>query len=640
VWRHRGGDKADRVEPAMAQAHLGPNVLPAEDGVEERTVSGDAHLIWRVLKRGWEYRWMLLLALVASAGSGALMAFLLTKLGPFIKYLGGSEAATSTEQLTQATDGLADLGLLLLTLTPAAALASYLAVWAGQWVANRTMEDLRGQVLGHLVRLEISFHQSLTRGELLSRLTNDLTSVLRMQRNLYGKLFQRPLESIGIIGFVMWHDWRLGLGLILILVPLILILAPILRRTRKRSIKARETLVANFGVLEQITAGIKVVKAMGSARREHERYAAHNHKLFDDNMRLARARSVSEAVTSGAVFALSGIGMIGGAWLFANRWLDPGSLFLAIGALARLVTAVRETIRSWGDVQENMPSVGRVYALLDRPSTIADRPEAKPCVPPRQVIRIEQVTFRYQPEAEDVLRGVTLDIPVGKTVALIGRSGAGKSTLLDLLPRFHDVTTGRITFDGTDLRDFQVDTLARHFAIVQQDNFLFNDTIYANIAYGRPDATRAEVENAARRAHVHDDILALEGGLGYETVVGDRGSRLSGGQRQRIAIARALLRDAPILLMDEPTSALDAESERHVQEALTELMKGRTVVVVAHRLATVQHADCIYVLAGAQRRDGTPDPRRGTVVEHGTHQELVTRGGDYAEMVRLQRLGD
>jgi len=611
-------------------------VSPAEGSVED----GDGHLMWRILKRGWGYRWMLLVSLFAAGGSGALMAYLLTQLGPFIKFLGGTEAAATPAQLAQATEGLAGLGTILVALAPAAVVTAYLAVWAGQWVANRTMEDLRGQVLGHLVRLDLAFHHSLTRGEMLSRLTNDLGAVLRMQRQLYGKLIQRPLESLGIIGFVMWHDWRLGLGLVLILLPMVVILVPLIRRTRQRSIKARATSVANFGVLEQITAGIKVVKAMGSAEREHLRYAGHNHKLFNDNMRLARARAVSEAVTGGAVFAISGLGMIGGSWLFAREWLEPGALFLGIGALARLITAVREVVRTWGDVQENLPSVGRVYALLDRPSAIGNRTDAKPCAAPHTAIRVENVFFRYQPQSEDVLRGVTLEIPVGKTIALVGPSGAGKSTLLDLIPRFHDVTAGNITIDGIDLRDLQLDTLARHFAIVQQDSFLFNDTLYANIAYGRPEATRDQVEDAARRAHVHDAILALEGGQGYATVVGDRGSRLSGGQRQRVAIARALLRDSPILLMDEPTSALDAESERHVQAALAELMKGRTVVVVAHRLATVQHADRIYVLAGARTRDDQEDPRRGTVVESGTHQELIARGGDYAQLVRLQRLGD
>jgi subfamily B ATP-binding cassette protein MsbA len=282
----------------------------------------------------------------------------------------------------------------------------------------------------------------------------------------------------------------------------------------------------------------------------------------------------------------------------------------------------------------------RVQVILDRKSTISNRANAIPCQKPQQAIHLENVSFQYQSDLEPVLRSVTMDIPVGKTVALVGQSGAGKSTLLDLIPRFHDVTTGRITIDGTDLRDFQVESLAQHLAIVQQDSFLFNDTVYANIIYGRPEATRAEVEKAAQRAHIHDAILALDGGLGYETLVGDRGSRLSGGQRQRVAIARALLRDAPVLLMDEPTSALDADSERHVQEALKALMHGRTVVVVAHRLATVQHADIIYVLAGARTREGFDDPRRGTIIESGTHSELIAKGGEYAELVRLQQLGD
>jgi subfamily B ATP-binding cassette protein MsbA len=280
-----------------------------------------------------------------------------------------------------------------------------------------------------------------------------------------------------------------------------------------------------------------------------------------------------------------------------------------------------------------------VKVVLDQQSAIQDKANALPCPAPKQAIILDHVSFRYQPQLEFVLRDISLTVPVGKTVALVGQSGAGKSTLLDLLPRFHDVNDGKITIDGVDLRDFQLESLSHHFAIVQQDSFLFNDTVYANISYGRPEATRAEIKQAAVRAHIHEAILALDGGLGYETNVGDRGSRLSGGQRQRVAIARAFLRDAPILIMDEPTSALDADSERHVQEALAELMRGRTVVVVAHRLATVQHADIIYVLAGARNRDGQDDPRRGTVIESGSHSELIAQGGEYAELVRLQQLG-
>ena len=234
--------------------------------------------------------------------------------------------------------------------------------------------------------------------------------------------------------------------------------------------------------------------------------------------------------------------------------------------------------------------------------------------------------FAYDAGA-DVLPGVNLTIPIGTTVALVGESGGGKSTVMNLIPRFYDVTGGKVTIDGVDVRDLRHADLVRHFAIVQQDSFLFNDSVAANIRYGRPEATDAEIEQAAARAHVHEAILGLEGGAGYQTVVGDRGERLSGGQRQRVAIARALLRDAPVLLLDEPTSALDAESETYIQAALRELMQGRTSIIIAHRLATIQHADVIYVLG-----------KGAGVIESGSHQELIAKNGAYARLVKMQDL--
>jgi subfamily B ATP-binding cassette protein MsbA len=403
-------------------------------------------------------------------------------------------------------------------------------------------------------------------------------------------------------------------------------------RTRRHSKKAREALAANVGVMEQITSGIKVIKTFGSAEREQQRYAEANRKLEADNMRLARTRAQSDGITAGAVFVIAGAALIVAGWLFTRTAIAPAHLFVAIGALARLITSVREVVRAWGDLQEHLPSAERVHALLDRQSAVVDRPGARDCPLPRAAIRCEGVRFAYPPGVDEVLRGLDLEIPIGRTTALVGETGSGKSTLLDLLPRLHDVTGGRIAIDGVDVRDLRHDSLIRHFAIVGQDAFLFDDTVLANIAYGRPGATGAEVEAAARRAHVHDAILALEGGQGYATPVGDRGGRLSGGQRQRIAIARAFLRDAPIILLDEPTSALDADSERHVQAALAELMRDRTVVIVAHRLATVQHADRIHVLAGKDH------PARGTVLESGSHGELIARGGAYARLVGMQQL--
>jgi ATP-binding cassette, subfamily B, bacterial MsbA len=601
--------------------------------------TGDARLIGEVIRRGLPYKWQIALSLTGHAITGALLAYLLAQLGPFIQYLGQSMSGNDADTSKIATANLTALGINFLQLAPLAASGAFLGWLMGQTVANRAMKDLRTQVLGHLVRLDLAYHQSLSRGDMLTRLTADLSSVLFIMQHLYGKLVRIPLESLGILAFIAYIDWRLALFLLGVLIPLIFFLIPLIRRTRRRSHRARETLAENFSVLEQITAGIKVIKAMGSSEREAERYAEHNQTLYNDNLRVARARAQSDAITSAAIFLIVGSALIGGGYLFSQRLLEPQTLFLGVGALARMITSTREFVRTFGDLQEQLPAMIRVQTVLDRTSSIHIKPHAINCPAPTQQILFEQVSFRYKPELEDVLRNVSLRIPVGKTVALVGQSGAGKSTLLDLLPRFYDVTAGKITFDGIDIRDFQLDSLTRHFAIVQQDSFLFNDTIYNNIAYGRPGASRDDIEIAAKRAHIHDAILSLDGGLAYQTIVGDRGSRLSGGQRQRVAIARAFLRDAPILIMDEPTSALDADSERHVHAALTELMRGRTVVVVAHRLATVQHADIIYVLAGARTRDGADDPRRGTVIEFGTHSELVSKNGAYAELVRLQQLG-
>jgi subfamily B ATP-binding cassette protein MsbA len=603
--------------------------------------TNDFDLIKRVFLQSRPYRWMTVVMLASTTVTSVLTGYLFSKLAPFLSLIGQvikGQGPGPTPDIVAASKDLTQLGVTLLLLSPLAAVSAYLSWWAGQWVANRTMRDVRNRVLSHLVRLELAFHHQLTRGDLLTRLTSDLGSVLMIQQQLYGKLLQRPIEAIGLIGFATWYAWHqdgswwMGPVLVTGMAAVVVALIPVLRKTRRRSKVARESLAANFGVLEQITAGIRVIKAMGSTEREALRYAEANLQLFNANMRLARTRAQSDAVTNATIFLIVGGTFVALGVLFAHHLVNPGVAFLGLGVFARLITSVREVMRTWGDVQEQLPAAERVNALLDRPSAVQDRPGAVPCPTPRAELRCEGVAFRYQPTAEDVLHDLDLVIPVGKTVALVGKSGAGKTTLMDLLPRFHDVTGGRITIDGTDLRDFSLDSLAQHFAIVQQDNFLFDDTVYANIAYGRPAATRAEVEQAAQRAHVHDAILALEGGQGYATPVGDRGTRLSGGQRQRIAIARAFLRDAPVLLLDEPTSALDAESEHHVQAALIELMRGRTVVVIAHRLATIQHADVIYVLAGSG------DPGHGAVLEHGTHSELLAAGGVYAELVRKQTL--
>ena len=286
---------------------------------------------------------------------------------------------------------------------------------------------------------------------------------------------------------------------------------------------------------------------------------------------------------------------------------------------------VRRLSRSLNVVQQSTAAVERVFHILDMPPAIADRPGALGLETFHRELRFEHVDFRYTDADELTLRDITLDVRKGEVVAFVGMSGAGKSTLMDLLPRFHDVAAGRITLDGHDVRDVTQASLRAQMGIVTQENFLFSDTIRYNIAYGKPDATPAEIERAARQAHAHDFILACP--EGYDTLVGERGVRLSGGQRQRVAIARAFLKDPPILILDEATSDLDAESEFMVQQALAELMRGRTVLLIAHRLATVRNADRIVVV------------HDGRIAELGRHDELLARDGIYRRLYALQMEG-
>ena len=578
-------------------------------------------MLVRLFRYGLRYRGRLVLMLVATAAVGASTGYLFKALKDVLGLLqvadGGGRAGS---------DGLIRLAVQLALLAPWVAAAAYFAWTQGQWLANRCMLDLRDQFLSHLVRLELGFHTSLTRGDLISRMTNDLAWVQGLFQTVFGKVLQRPAATVGIGVWLFWINWQLAMMVFLILVPVGVILSRLLKRTRKRSRRARASLGENVSVLEQITAGIRVIKAMGSAKAESARYARANEELFAANMRVARARAQTDAVTNGAIYLLTGIALVACAWLVGRSEITVPDLIAFLLALGSMTSNLRSANRSWGEIQECLPAAERVLEVLDRPSLIADKPDARPCPPPVQAIRLEGVRFAYDAGA-DVLPGVNLTIPIGTTVALVGESGGGKSTVMNLIPRFYDVTGGKVTIDGVDVRDLRHADLVRHFAIVQQDSFLFNDSVAANIRYGRPEATDAEIEQAAARAHVHEAILGLEGGAGYQTVVGDRGERLSGGQRQRVAIARALLRDAPVLLLDEPTSALDAESETYIQAALRELMQGRTSIIIAHRLATIQHADVIYVLG-----------KGAGVIESGSHQELIAKNGAYARLVKMQDL--
>ncbi|MCY3003692.1 MAG: ABC transporter ATP-binding protein, partial [Planctomycetota bacterium] len=407
--------------------------------------------------------------------------------------------------------------------------------------------------------------------------------------------------------------------------PLVAIpIAKLGRRVRKRSTKSLASLGASVEVLTQMFSGIRTVKAFRAEERELERYRGVNESYLSTAMRMVRAVATIEGATTFLSHFGFAVMLVAVGWgtLRFGLFSSPGDMTVFFGGIAMIYTHVKRMTTAINHVQEASGAADRLQAILDERPDITERPGAHPVTTLGSGIRFEDVHFTYAGQDKPAIDGLTLHIRPGETLALVGASGAGKTTTVDLIARFIDASTGRVTVDGRDLRELKLDQWTGMFAMVGQVPFLFHTSIRENILYGKPSATQAEVEAAARAAHIHDFIASLP--QGYDTIVGDQGARLSGGQRQRITIARAILKDAPLLLLDEATSALDSESEAEVQRALEGLMKQRTVVVIAHRLSTIRNADRIAVLD------------QGRLVELGRHDELLTLGGAYARLHAMQ----
>jgi ATP-binding cassette, subfamily B, bacterial MsbA len=498
--------------------------------------------------------------------------------------------------------------------------ASFGHLYLMEWIGQRVLADVRSRLNAHLLAMPLSFYQRHPTGTLLSRMTNDVALMRSALTDAVASVMKDSTSLVVLVVVAFWMDWALA-AIAFVVFPLTI--APLLRlsrRLRKFTRRGQSTLGDLAALLQETIQGNRVVKAFGMEAYERHRFEAESERLVGLSMKAARIKAFTTPMMEiVASFGIAGVVWWGGASVMSGG-RTPGDFMAFLTALILLYDPFKGLTKTNNVVQQGVAAAERVFELLDARSDVVDAPEAKPFAGFRDAIRFERVSFRY--DADWVLRELDLQIRRGEVVALVGRSGAGKSTLADLVARFYDPTEGRITIDGRDLRGVTLGSLRAEIALVTQHTFLFNDTVRANVAYGDVATSQAAVEAAARAANAHEFIERLP--QGYETPIGELGFKLSGGQRQRIAIARALLKNAPILILDEATSALDSESERLVQEAIERLMEGRTALVIAHRLSTVRSADRILVLD------------RGRIVEQGSHAELLARGGEYRRLHDLQ----
>ena len=492
----------------------------------------------------------------------------------------------------------------------------YLSAYIGQHITL----DVRSELNRKLQRMPLSFFNRTPSGMMMSRVVNDVGVISGGITDGAFSVIGEGARLIAVLGAAFWIDWKLALIAFVVFPCAVGPVMAFSRRMRKITRKAQKQMSGINSLLQEAYQGNRVVKAFGMEEYERERFDVELRRLFKFSMRAA----VIKASTGPMIEAMAAIAFLIALWygtasvIHGTRTIGTFGAFLT--AMLIVYEPFKRLARINNTVQQSLAAAERVFDMMDQPVEIHDDPDAVALGPGNHSIRTEHVSFRY---AKDwVLKDINLDIPAGKAVALVGMSGGGKSTLADLIPRFYDVQEGRVTVDGVDLKNLRLESLRAQIGIVTQHTFLFNDTIRANIAYGSQAKTNEQIIAAATAANAHKFITQLP--KGYHTMVGELGVRLSGGERQRIAIARALLKDAPILILDEATSSLDSESERAVQDALETLMRNRTTLVIAHRLSTVRRADKIIVLV------------HGRIVEEGTHEELFASGQEYRKLYDLQ----
>ncbi len=488
------------------------------------------------------------------------------------------------------------------------------------YVGQRVVANLRERLYNHLQTLSLSFFDRTPTGVLMARITNDVNSIQGAVSNAVTGMIKDVFTAVGLVGVVFYRDWFLALVAILVFPLAVYPFVRFSRTLRKISRRTLETMAYISTFLQETIVGHRIVKAFNMEAYESRRFRDANERYFKYLMKRVKIRALSNPIMEWLAYVGIGAFIWVGGYRVISGAMTVGDFFSFMTAMALLYDPMRGISKVNLVIQEGIVAARRVFEILDLKPQITDAPDAQVLPPFSREIEYQDIFFRYADEM--VLRDINFTIKRGEKVALVGSSGAGKTTLVNLLPRFYDVTEGTILIDGMDIRHATLQSLRDQIGVVSQQTLLFNDTVRNNIAYGRPDISEAEVIKAGQMADAHDFIRKLP--QGYDTVIGEQGIILSGGQRQRVSIARALLKNAPILILDEATSSLDTESEREVQAALDRLMEKRTVLVIAHRLSTVRNVDRILVLS------------EGRIIEEGVHRELMAMGGEYKKLYKLQ----
>ncbi len=491
-------------------------------------------------------------------------------------------------------------------------------------VRNGIVRDVRNAVFQKYMHLPLAYFTRGKKGDLLSRISTDVQEIEYSILNVIESIFKEPIVIIGSITFMLFTSLRLTLFVFVLILITVFVIGRISRKLKRQSKEAQSRLADLVIHVEESLNGMRIIQGFNAQQYQRDRFSLINERYKKLLTRIMYRRDLSSPLSEVLGIAIvSGLFWYGAHLVFKSE-IKPETFFAYLYAFFNVIAPSKSFSTAYYNIQKGLAAVDRVNEIIDNVEEIKEVPDPKPIHSFEKEIVFDNVGFQYNDNGEWVLKNINLRIPKGQVLAIVGSSGAGKSTLADLLPRFHDVSEGKISFDGTDIREFDLKQLRSLMGIVNQDPVLFHDTIFNNITFGRPDATMEEVIRVATISQMHEFIMAQPDG--YNTIVGDRGSTLSGGERQRLTLARALLVNPPILILDEATASLDSKSERLVQEALSKIMEGRTSIVIAHRLSTVQHADQIIVL------------QNGKIIESGDHASLMQRQGEYYKFVGLQWL--